>query len=261
VVFLVTGLQIRTLLDQLDMISLSGALLAVLLTVAVVIVARFAWVYPAIYLPRWLSPALARRDPAPPWQWPVFLGFVGIRGVVSLAAALAIPLTTLTGTPFPHRDLILFVTFGVIVATLVGQGLLLPGLVRWLALGSHAADEREREHTAELSARAEALNVAQNRLDRLAAEGRIAPEVLAILRARHRDRAGRLPRNTSNGVDTAAAAADLRWELIAAEREYIYQLFREGRITDEARRRIERELDLEEAGIACKKEGGVEPVL
>jgi Na+/H+ antiporter len=261
VVFLVTGLQIRTLLDQLDMISLSGALLAVLLTVAVVIVARFAWVYPAIYLPRWLSPALARRDPAPPWQWPVFLGFVGIRGVVSLAAALAIPLTTLTGTPFPHRDLILFVTFGVIVATLVGQGLLLPGLVRWLALGSHAADEREREHAAELSARAEALNVAQNRLDRLAAEDRIAPEVLAILRARHRDRAGRLPRNASNGVDTAAAAADLRWELIAAEREYIYQLFREGKITDEARRRIERELDLEEAGIACKKEGGVEPLI
>src|SRR5215470_3819153 len=152
VVFLVTGLQIRTLLDQVDTTSLGGALLAVLLTVAVVIVTRFVWVYPAIYLPRWLNPALARRDPAPPWQWPFFLAFVGIRGVVSLAAALAIPLTTLTGTPFPHRDLILFVTFGVIVATLVGQGLLLPGLVRWLALGSHAADEREREHTAELSA-------------------------------------------------------------------------------------------------------------
>src|SRR5438105_2995227 len=80
VVFLVTGLQIRTLLDQVDMISLRGALLAVLLTVAVVIVARFVWVYPAIYLPRWLNPALARRDPAPPWQWPFFLAFVGIRG-------------------------------------------------------------------------------------------------------------------------------------------------------------------------------------
>ena len=149
----------------------------------------------------------------------------------------------------------------VIAVTLVGQGLLLPAVVRWLGLGSHAAEEREREHTAELSARADALNAVQNRLDQLAAEGRIAPEVLAILRARHDDRVGRLPRNTSNGVETAFAAADLRSELIAAEREYIYRLLQEGKITDEARRRIERELDLEEAGIACKKEGGVEPPL
>jgi CPA1 family monovalent cation:H+ antiporter len=117
------------------------------------------------------------------------------------------------------------------------------------------------EHTAELSARAEALNVVQNRLDQLAGEGRILPEVLAILRARHDYRVGRLPRNTSDGVETAAAAADVRSELIAAERDYIYQLLRDGKITDEARRRIERELDLEETGMACKKEGGVEPPL
>jgi monovalent cation/hydrogen antiporter len=258
-VFLMTGLQIRTLLDRIDTILLRGSLLAVLLTVAAVIVARFVWVYPATYWPRWLSPALARRDPAPPWQWAFFLAFVGVRGVVSLAAALAIPLTTLVGTPFPYRDLILFVTFGVIVVTLVGQGLLLPGVVRWLGLGSHAADERE--HTAELSARAEALNVEQNRLDQLAADSRIAAEVLAVLRARHDYCVGQLPRNMSNGVETASAAADLRSELIAAEREYIYQLLREGKITDEARRRIERELDLEEASIARKKEGGAEPPL
>jgi hypothetical protein len=236
-------------------------LLALLLTVAVVVVARFVWVYPAIYLPRWLSPALARRDPLPPRRWVFFLAFVGVRGVVSLAAALALPLTALAGTPFPYRDLILFVTFGLIVVTLVGQGLLLPSIVRWLGLGSHAADEREREHTAELSARAEALNVVQNRLDQLAGDGRIAPEVLAILRARHDYRVGRLPTNVSNGIETASAAADLRSELIAAEREYIYRLFREGKITDEARRRIERELDLEEASVACKNEGGVEPPL
>src|SRR2546430_918245 len=163
-VFLLTGLQIRTLLDRIDTISLHGPLLAVLLTVAVVIAARFVWVYPATYLPRWLSPALARRDPAPPWQWAFFLAFVGIRGVVSLAAALAIPLTTLAGTPFPYRDLILFVTFGVIVVTLVGQGLLLPAVVHWLGLGSHAAEEREREHTAELSVRADALHAVPNRV-------------------------------------------------------------------------------------------------
>jgi len=138
---------------------------------------------------------------------------------------------------------------------------MLPIVVRWLGLARHAADEREREHKAELAARSEALAVAQNRLQHLAAGGRISPEVLAILQVRHEYRAGRLPSHTSDGLDAASAAADLRAGLIAAEREYIYRLLQDGRITDEARRRIERELDLEEASIACKKEGGVEPPL
>jgi NhaP-type Na+/H+ or K+/H+ antiporter len=235
--------------------------LAVLLITAVVLIARFVWIYPVTYLPRWLSPSLTRRDPLPPWQWVFFLGFVGVRGVVSLAAALAVPLTTLAGAPFPERDLILFVTFGLIVITLVGHGLLLPSVVRRLGLGRHAADERERESRAELAARSEALAVAQARLEELAAESQISPEVLAILRARHEYRSGRLPKIMSDGLDAALVAADFRSELIAAEREYIYQLLQNGKITDESRRRIERELDLEEASIACKKEGGVEPPL
>ena len=254
-----TGLQIRTLLDRTDVFQLQASLLAVLVTVAVVIVARFIWVYPATYLPRWLIPSLARRDPAPPWQWVFFLGFVGVRGVVSLAAALAIPLTTLAGARFPDRDLILFVTFGVIVITLIGQGLLLPGVVRRLGLTRHAADEREREHKDELAARSHALDVAQSRLEKLAAEGGIAPEVLAIMRARHAYRVERLLKDMAD--EAAAAAADLKGDLIAAERAYIYRLLQDGQITDEARRRIERELDLEEAAIACKREGGVEPPL
>jgi CPA1 family monovalent cation:H+ antiporter len=260
-VFLVTGLQARTLLDRLDMVLLRDLGLAVLLTVVVAIVARFVWVYPAIYLPRWLSPSLARRDPSPPWQWVFIIAFVGVRGVVSLAAALAIPLTNAAGAPFPNRDLILFITFGLIVVTLVGQGLLLPSIVRWLGLARDVADERQREHKAELAARAEALNVAQSRLERLAADNRISPEVLAILRARHDYRVGRLPGHTADELDSASVAANLREELIAAEREYIYRLLQQGRITDEARRRIERELDLEDASIACKKQGGVEPPL
>jgi len=249
IVFLVTGLQMRTLLDRTGTILLYNSILAVLLTVAVVIAARFIWIYPAAYIPRWLSASLARRDPIPPWQWLFSLAFVGVRGVVSLAAALAIPLTTETGTPFPYRDLVLFVTFGVIVVTLVGQGLLLPSVVRWLGLARHAADEHEQEHKAELAARLEALKVAQTRLEQLAADREISPEVLAILRARHDYRALRLPDSKSNELDAVLAAIDLRSELITAERQYVYGLLRDGQITDEARRRIERELDLEEAGI------------
>jgi CPA1 family monovalent cation:H+ antiporter len=260
-VFLVTGLQIRTLLETTDTIFLRGPLIAVGLTVAVLVAARFVWFYPATYLPRWLSANLARRDPLPPWQWIFFMAFVGVRGVVSLAAALGIPLSMASGAPFPYRGLILFVTFGVIVVTLVGQGLLLPAVVRALDLTRYATAERNREHGDELTARREALAQMQSRLQELAAREELPSEAIDVLRARHDDRSGRLPRELPDGPGPAAAAAQLRLQLIDAERQYIYRLLQEGKITDEARRRIERELDLEEASIATWQEGGFEPPL
>jgi monovalent cation/hydrogen antiporter len=259
-VFLVTGMQMRALIDRSSAVSLRELGLALLFTVVTIVVARFVWVYPGVYLPRWLSPSLRRRDPSPPWQWTFLLGFVGVRGVVSLAAALALPLTTSLDAPFPSRDLILFVTFGVIVVTLIGQGLMLPGVVRRLALPHDAEDERRRERDAEIAARIEALNVAQGRVDQLAAGGHVSAEVLALLRARHDHRVSQLPKD-ANSREALAAAAELRAELIAAEREYIYRLLQEGQITDEARRRIERGLDLEEESLAFIREGEADPPL
>ena len=259
-IFLVTGMETRDLIDRPNVVSFRELGLTLLVTVAVIVVARFVWVFPATYLPRWLSPSLRRRDPSPPWQWTFLLGFVGVRGVVSLAAALALPLATFGGAEFPDRDLILFVTFGVIVITLVGQGLVLPSVVRWLALPHDAEDERRRERDAEFTARIEALNVAQGRLDQLAAGGQVSAEVLAILRVHHDHHVGQLPKNPTSG-EVTAAAAELRAELIAAEREYIYRLLQEGQITDEARRRIERELDLEEASLAFKRDSVDDPPL
>jgi CPA1 family monovalent cation:H+ antiporter len=133
--------------------------------------------------------------------------------------------------------------------------------VRWLALPHDAEDERRRERDAELAARLEAINLAQGRLDGLAADGKISSDVLAILRARHDHRAGQLPKNTVDGLEAAAAAADVRAALIAAEREYIYRLLQQGQITDEARRRIERELDLEEESLAFKRPDVADPPL
>jgi monovalent cation/hydrogen antiporter len=146
----------------------------------------------------------------------------------------------------------------VILITLVGQGLLLPSIIRWLGLARHSPEERQREHEAEPAARAEALRLTQSRLDQLAAEGQIAPEVLEQLRARQPHRTGQLSGNMPNRFEAASVVAKIRAELITAERAHIHQLLRDGRITDEARRRIERELDLEEASLSCKKEGGVE---
>src|SRR3954454_19631769 len=160
-VFLVMGLQARTLVERMAGFSLRDVLLATGLTAAVVVVARFVWMFPATYLPRWLIPGLARRDPSPPWQLPFALAFTGIRGVVSLAAALAIPFTVANGQPFPYRDLILFITFGIIVITLIGFGLLLPTVMRALGLALGGKEEREREQRAEHVARQNVLDHAR----------------------------------------------------------------------------------------------------
>jgi Na+/H+ antiporter len=251
-VFLVTGLQARTLIDRAQSFSLRELVTATLIVTAIVIVARFAWVFPAVYLPRSI-PALRRRDPAPPWQWAFVLGFTGVRGVVSLAAALAIPLTLANGQPFPHRDLILFVTFGVIILTLVGLGLLLPAVIRWLGVARDRDDEQRREREAELAARFEAMDVALRQMEERALARGLAGDAIALLRTRHEARRQQYPASLTDGVESAKLAAHLRLDLIAAEREHLMKLLRDGRITDESRRRIERELDLEEATIECRE--------
>jgi CPA1 family monovalent cation:H+ antiporter len=255
-IFLLTGLEVRAVLERVSAFPLAELVAAALATVAVVIAARFIWVFPATYLPRWLIPPLARRDPSPPWQQVFLLSFIGVRGVVSLAAALAIPFSTVTGEPFPFRDQIFFITFGVILVTLVGQGIVLPSVVRWLGLGRTRADEHLQEHEAELAARWEALRIAGDHLDRLAAENE-AEDVLSTLRAHHDYRVRRLPRTISDGVESATRTSELRLQLINNERVYLYDQLRQGRITDEARRRLERELDLEEA-IILNRRGGAD---
>jgi Na+/H+ antiporter len=100
-VFLITGLQARTLIPHIGDYSMSELAVSAAVVSAVVIMARFAWMYPATYLPRWFFPAIKRRDPSPPWQWPFALAFTGVRGIVSLAAALAIPFATANGQPSP----------------------------------------------------------------------------------------------------------------------------------------------------------------
>ncbi len=255
-VFLVTGLEARTLIENGHPFTILTLLGATALTVGIVIAARFVWVFPATYLPRWLIPPLARRDPSPPWQSVFMLAFTGIRGVVSLAAALAIPYATLSGTPFPHRDLILFVTFGVIIVTLIGQGLMLPAVVRALGLNRHGQVEHLSEIQAELEARQAALRQVEQRLEALAGEREVPDDVLELLRTRNLSRAQILPRDLSDGLDHTRQSAALKKELIDAERAFIYELLRDGRITDEARRRIEYELDLEEASLANRGHDG-----
>jgi Na+/H+ antiporter len=255
-VFLVTGLQARTLVEQTQRFEIHDLLIATALTTVIVIAARYIWIFPATYIPRWVNKALAKRDPSPRWQAPFFLAFTGLRGVDSLAVALALPYTLDNGDLFPHRDLMLFVTFGVIIVTLVGQGLLLPPVMRWLGLTSIGRVERKEELQAELVARVAALDDADQRLDKYIKDEELPEDYAEHIRNRNRGRKEILPKDLDKGLDRTRRTAAVKKALIDAEREYIFDLLRKGTITDETRRRIEYELDLEEASLANREKDG-----
>jgi len=252
--FLLTGFQMRLLFEKSKAFPLQDILLTTALVAVIVIIARFAWVYPATYLPRLISRRIRERDPPPSWQTVFVVAFTGVRGAVSLAAALALPFALPSGEAFPHRDMILFVAFGVIFITLVGLGLGLPAVVRWLGVAKDGRSEHVAEHEAEIAARREALDAALKSLDAITADRELSDEVVKLLRARHEIRANQLPNSLDPSAhDTTVAGTALTRELIAAERKFIHVLLRNGKITDETRRRIERDLDLEEASLSNRE--------
>ena len=252
-VFLITGLQARTIANRISEFPLSQLAVSIAVITAVAILARFVWVFPAVYLPRWLFAPIRRRDPSPPWQWAFMVAFTGVRGIVSLAAALAIPLTTVAGQPFPYRDLILLLTFSLILITLVGQGLMLPWVIRMLSLSHAGRQEREFDRAEEHRARAEAVKAAIAALDELAIERNFSPDALEIRRLLHQDRLKRIE-GRGDGDEAVRQFGELHDELecllITAERTRIIELYRGGELKDEARRRIERELDMREAHLS-----------
>ncbi len=147
-IFILIGFQLRLVLETLSgtnhILELTRAALIIS---GVLIASRILWVFPAAYIPRWVDrKLLGRGHPYPAWTSVLIVGWTGMRGVVSLAAAMAIPLTLDDGkTRFPHRDMILFLTFWVIFATLVGQGLTLPLLIRWLGVDKQGEPAEEEE--------------------------------------------------------------------------------------------------------------------
>ena len=241
VLFALVGLQLPAILDELSAARSTGELLGyAALVTAVVVLVRFAWVVVAAYMPR-----MMRADGSPPWKGAVVLSWSGMRGAVSLAAALALPLTTDADAAFPNRDLIVFLTFGVILGTLVVQGLTLPGLIRWLDLEDDGLAEKE-----EAKARIRAAEAALARLDELVEEDWVNADTAERMRGLYGFRRDRFRSRFDSESDGAIEGQSLsyqrlRRELLEAERQELRRLRLEGRIDDDVVRRVQRDLDLE----------------
>jgi monovalent cation/hydrogen antiporter len=252
-VFLITGLQARTLIPSIRHYTLAEIAMAAAVVCVVVIITRFIWVFPATYLPRWLFPAIRRNDPYPPWQHPTLLGFAGIRGIVSLAAALAIPFTLADGRPFPDRDLILILTFCVLFVTLVGEGLTLPAVTRALGLANAGRRERQADQEEEYKVRRRAIEAALERLDALATSRKLPDAVVGPIRAHQRGRLEDLEHRKDGNEHhkrLAELGDEIELSLIEAQRDLINALYRAGELKDEGRRHIERDLDLRDTLLA-----------
>jgi len=239
--FALIGIQLHGIVDRLSGRSTVSLIADGILVSAVVIVTRVVWVPIMTYVPRLLFRRIRERDPYPPWQYPVVISWAGIRGAVSLAAALALPVDV------PGRDLIVFLTFAVILATLVGQGLTLPSLIRVLHLPADVGAGRE-----DAKARIKAAEAALERLDELAAEDWVRDDTAERLRGTYRFRQtrfrARLDGQDDDGVEERSQQFQrLRRELLSAERDAVLHLRNEGVITEEVMQRVQRDLDLEDS--------------
>jgi Na+/H+ antiporter len=250
VLFVLIGLQLRTVLSDLGL-RVGELVWGGLAIAGVVILVRFVWIYPGTYVPRLLFPRIVEREGWPPLTWPTLLGWTGMRGVVSLAAALALPLSV-AGHPFPGRSLIIFLTYCVILVTLVFQGLTMPALIGLLGVveSPNIADREEAQ------ARIQVAEAAMARLGELAERDGVTDlhrmrtdRMLAAYADRIRHFRSHLqgPREEERAEREHEVDHALKRETLEAERATIVKMRQQGLINDEIFHRIELDIDLAEA--------------
>jgi monovalent cation/hydrogen antiporter len=247
VLFVLVGLQLHPILTGVSGSSAAVLLGQAALVSAVVIAVRIVWGFTVPYLVRALDRRPAQRARRVGARERLVASWSGMRGAVSLAAALALPLETSTGQPFPQRNLIIFVTFGVIFATLVLQGLSLPWLIR--RLGLHRDDSEEQE---ELRGRLRATDAALARLEELAVQEWTRDDTVERMRGLYQFRRRRLKARAGYLADDGSQDRSLAYqrlvrELLEAQRREIVRLRNQGQISNEVMHRIERDLDLEDS--------------
>jgi Na+/H+ antiporter len=241
-VFLLIGIEVREIIA--DSATVTRWLPAALIISALLIALRLVWAFAQAYVPRAFRPGERQRDPAQ-WRWVILIGWTGLRGIVSLAAALALPLHDAAGAPFPHRAAIIFITFCVIMVTLVGQGVSLIPILRWLKL-----DDGEDTSVYEAKVRVKALESGLAKLQSLSDASADETQRLTLARAiaEYQSRIDHLQHHVAGAAEGESEASrfdhDIQETAIAAERAAIMKLRDAGKIPDEIFRKVQYDLDL-----------------
>lgn len=252
-IFVLLGLEWPRLAVDLPPGGLRAIAFATFAVCAAVVLVRLAWLPVMTYGTRFLLKS-QRAGPPPPRGWMVMAGWTGMRGIVTLAAALAVPTVSLTGEALPYRGRIVIISFAVILVTLVLQGLTLAPLIRFLGLKDDGEGTREL-----LLARRAALDASVTRLDAIRAAGPSDPQLVDMNRAFYAARQDRA--RSLDGADAEVAHASRnalamqRSELIEAQRQAVIDLWRAGTITDQTLADAEREIDLEDLMFDARREG------
>ena len=241
-VFVLIGLQLPRILQTLDWpwpVVVDG----IFATFGTMVVVRLVWMFPGAYLPRFLFPKYRKTHPYPPWQAVVVVGWAGMRGVVSLAAALSLPLVLADGRPFPARSLIIFITFAAILGTLVFQGLTLAPLVRWLRVEEDRSGARE-ERQARLALAEAALEHLDGQMD----ERNLQAHQVHSVRQEYVQRVRSLKGLEGEGPahTPLELTRELRRTAVEAQRRQLLKLRDEEVIGDDVLHRLQHELDLED---------------
>jgi Na+/H+ antiporter len=246
VLFLLVGLQLPTVIENITGYSAGKLIVWGMLISLVVIVVRLLWGFTVVYLIRAIDRRPSQLERRTTWQSRLAIGWAGMRGSVSLAAALAIPLQTDAGAAFPARDLIILLAYAVILVTLVGQGLTLGPLINGLGLCDDGTEERE-----EVAARIRLAEAALERIEELTGQDWVRDDTLERVRGQYDYRRRRFAAREDGDPDgyeeRTGAYRRMMYELYDAQRTELIQMRNRGDISDEVRRRVERDLDLEES--------------
>jgi hypothetical protein len=255
-VFVLIGLQLPYVRAAIRNYSLRELLIYGALFSAIVILLRLIWIFPGAYVANVIRRrVLGQRETMPPVRQIFIVGWTGMRGVIALAAALALPETLADGSPFPQRNLIVFLTFCVILVTLVLQGLTLPALIRRLGLAGGVGPHCEEDEARRIVLESAIAQIESKReTDRPEFAG-IYDDLSQHYRERLDSVIGATDQEGGAGEEHYARFLDLSLELIQIERQTAVRLRNEGRINDEVLRQLERELDLNEVRLQAREAG------
>jgi NhaP-type Na+/H+ or K+/H+ antiporter len=247
-IFMMIGLALPRIVEELRRVHDNALYVYAIAIVCTAVVVRLLWVFPGATLMRAIMRRKRRKEEQGSWRQTLIIGWAGMRGILTIAAALALPHATASGDPFPHRLMIIFLAFAVVLSTLLLQGLSLGPMIAALGVGPDVETQREEEQ-----ARIQMAHAALAVVNGMAAEGALPALAVAHVRNIYAMRLEALGEGEVRAETGFPETVKLRLAALHAERTRMIELWRAGALGDEPRRELERELDLEEASIQCRE--------